>query len=116
MLMLFFIALQDYKKLLSSKHARFLSAVSKHKCGPRFIGWTPTQAHTHTHTHTHLMAGLTLLFRLALVGDERERRARQSESVADKADESCGRKEEKRGNKLLFEENVKISNVLQCGD
>ena len=53
MLMLFFIALQDYEKLLSSKHARFLSAVSKHKCGPLFIGWTPTHVHTHTHTHTH---------------------------------------------------------------
>ena len=46
----------------------------------------------------------------------RARRARQRKSLADKADESCGRKEGKRGNKLLFEENVKISNVLQCGD
>lgn len=93
MLILLFITLQDYQKLLQAR--LFLPPPSlmltyKYKRSPPFTGWT--QSHRRMHADW-----------LLLVSAHSDMRGRDTE-----ADEGCGRKEGSERKKPLLKENVKI--------
>lgn len=109
--MLFFITLQHYQKLPSTRHTCFFSAV------PRVHLQIQMEPSLHR-LKTHMLTGLTLL-RLFCTHSEMRQRPTRRESQANDGEMggSRGTKEGyESGIKQLLKEIVKISNVPPCGD